>query len=391
MLLLAAAGCHKEPPPAPPEDGECSGARCVEEAEAKMYYRDYEGAREPLAAVCEKGDAFQCFRLAELHQHGRGGPVDLAKAAEIYENSCAHDYPEACERRSDLAREGQGGPAIELEFAVKACTGGRPVACTRAAQQLSAGRGVEADVVQATELFQKACKLGDVDGCNGAGDLLLDPEGSTEAKARGLAAYISACVGHSGYGCLKAGVAFHDGTGTKRDVDRAVQHFTRACEWSVPDGCHVAKQLAEAEGKPVELELTSAAAELGAGGLEARQLSCRMAEQGLPALSKVIAGVARSKDSLDECAKQGAALAVKWEFESGKFVAAKVVGRAPKTVKQCVTYVLRKKAKFSRTGSCEAVLLLGDPDGAAKALAARANAPADDGRVHVKMGDEDEE
>ena len=33
-----------------------------------MYYHDYDHAREPLAAVCENGDGFGCYRLAELHQ-----------------------------------------------------------------------------------------------------------------------------------------------------------------------------------------------------------------------------------------------------------------------------------------------------------------------------------
>lgn len=391
MVLLAIAGCHKEPPPTAPSDDSCFGARCVEEAEAAMYYKDYDNAREPLTAVCEKNDGFQCFRLAELYQQGKGGPVDLAKAAEVYEKSCAADYPEACERRSDLARDGQGTPEIEYEYAVKACTGGRQLACTRAGQQLAAGRGVQSDLVQAIEMFQKGCKLGDIDGCTGAGDLLLLPQSSAEAKARGLTAFINACAGHSGYGCLKAGVAFHDGVGTKRDVTKAEQHFTRACEFQIADGCHVAQQLKDAGGKPVELELTSKVAELAAGGLQAHDLSCRMAAQGEPALSKVIAGVARGKDSLDSCAKDGAAVGVHWEFEDGKFREVKFIGRTPKKLKQCVAYVLRKKAKYSRNGSCEAVLLLGDSDGAAKALAARLAAPVDDGKTHIRMSSEDED
>ncbi|WAS95616.1 tetratricopeptide repeat protein [Nannocystis punicea] len=356
-----------------------------------MFYKDYDNAREPLKAVCEKNDGFQCFRLAELYQNGRGGPVDLPKAAEVYEKSCAADYPEACERRSDMARDGTGTPAIELEYAIKACTGGRPAACTRAGQQLSAGRGVEADQTQAIDLYQQGCKLGDIDGCTGVGDILLAPDSSAEAKMRGVTAYINACIGHSAYGCFKAGLAFHDGTGTKRDVVKAEQHFARACEWQHDDSCHVVKQLAEAAGKPVELELTTKAAELGAGGLETRDVSCRMSEQGVPALAKVIAGVAKSKDSLDSCAKEGAAIAVRWAFEDGKLREAKVVGKAPKQLKECVSYVLRKKAKYARTGTCQAVLLVGDPDGAAKALAARANAPVDDGRKHIRMSHEDEE
>lgn len=394
VLLFAAVGCHKEASQAPQEDGECFGARCVEEAEAAMYYSDFEGAREPLAAVCERGDAFQCFRLAELHHHGKGGPVDLAQAASLYEAACANDNAEGCERRSALAREGHGGPAVELEFAIKACTGGRPLACTQAGQQLDGGRGVERDEVQAIALFEKGCKLGDIDGCTGAGDLLLaNPKGTVETRARGVAAYISGCVGHSGYGCLKAGIAFHEGVGIKRDVEKAAAHFKRACEWGEKDGCHVAQQLAEAEGAPVKLELTTAVAELARGGLEARDFSCRMSKQGLSALNGVLSSFARRKDALDACAKQGAAIGLSWEFADGKVQEAKIVGKTPSKVGKCVVWALRK-VKLGNTGSCEAVLLLGDPEGAAKSLAARPSqqeVKKDPNVRHLRMGEGDDE
>ncbi|HEY8375861.1 MAG TPA: tetratricopeptide repeat protein, partial [Nannocystis sp.] len=319
FTLVAFPACHRNRSEAQePESEECFGARCVEEAEAAMWYKDYEKAREPLTAVCERGDGFQCYRLAELWHYGRGGPVDMGKAAKYYEASCAGDYPEGCEKRAELAREGDGDPAVELEYAMKACEGGRPLACVRAGEQINTARGVERDEAKAIEMFQKGCRLGDTDGCNGAGDLLFAQK-SIDAQTRGLAAYIAACTGHSGYGCLKAGIAFHEGIGTRRDIERARQHFARACEFLENDGCLIEKELAKAGGEPIVLQFTSEVDELASGGLQAYDFTCRMTEQGPSALDMVLSRVARHKDSLDGCMKNsGAAVAVAWEFDKNR-------------------------------------------------------------------------
>ena len=385
-LTLLAAGCHKEASKPPQEEGECTGARCVEQAEAAMYYHDYDHAREPLAAVCENGDGFGCYRLAELHQHGRGGPVDLDKAALLYEQSCAKEHPDGCVRRSELARDGTGGPATELDYTVKACMLGLAPACLRAGQQIDKARGVEREEGKAIELYEKACGLGEVDGCNGAGELLAGPDSPPDAKSRALTAFIKACVGHSGYGCLRAGVAFHDGVGIPADLEKARSHFTRACDFSEQDGCRAAEQLTAAAGKPIELELTTKIAEINKDGLEARSVACRMSEHGLPTLNGVLAVVASHKESLDACAKDGAAVAVSWDFTTGRVREVKLPGNGSRKLGKCIDAALRK-ARMPATGTCEAVLLLGNPEGAAKALAARGNG---DGRKHVKVSAEDE-
>lgn len=395
LLTLALVNCHKEPVTAPVDDG-CWGATCVEQAEAAMYYGDHAAAREPLGIVCETGDAFACYRLAELHHKGKGGPVDLEKAATLYATSCEKEHGEGCEKRADLTLEGQGGPEVELEYLQKGCELQRPLACQRAGVQLEAGRGVPRDVFAAISSYEKACKLGEVDGCTAAGVLLSDPEGPEQAKARALSSFISACVGHSGYGCLRAAIAFHNGVGTKPDIDKAKAHFTRACEWSEQDGCHVVEQLNAAEGKPVTLELTTRAQELDQSGLQAHWLSCRMDEQGLPAVTAILAEVARYKPALDGCAKEGAAIGLSWEFADGRVQDARLTGRGSKKLATCLTSAMRR-ARVSTTGTCEAVLLLGDPDGARKGLAAkqaRAAArakKAEAGQHHIKMSDLDEE
>lgn len=355
-----------------------------------MYYKDYDHAREPLTLVCEKKDGFQCFRLAELWQQGRGGPVDLTKAAKYYEDSCEYEHGEGCERRADLAKdETLGGAAVELQFAMKGCQHQRPAACQRAAEQFREGRGTERDEAKAIEFFEQACGLGETLGCTAAGDLWLRSS-KYDGKNRALSAFIRACTGHHPDGCLKVGIAFHDGIGTKPDIDKALQHFNKACEWGQQDGCHAAEQIKAADGKPVDLQLTTATPEITHNGMQIRDLSCRMSEQGPAALDKVMASVARWKQKLDKCAEKGGAVGIAWEFEGGRVREAKMTDRIGRRVGGCVIATL-KKARMPATGTCQAVILVGEPEGATNALTVRTEKLQkikDGNTIHV--GDEDE-
>lgn len=391
VFVSLVSGCNREAPPEAPPSGPCDGARCVEMAEAALYYKDHAAAREPLTLVCDNKDGFACYRLAELYQHGKGGPVDLDKAAELFERSCEYEHFEGCDKRADLARAGTGTPAIELDFAVRGCEGRRPLACVAAGKQLSDGRGVDRDVPRAISMYEKGCGLGDVDGCSGAGDLLNDPAGTYETKARALTAYIAACRGNNGYGCLKVGLAMYEGLGVPRNEEKARTNFSRACEFNIKDGCSAIKQLDQAKGKEVDLALTTTAAQLGRDGFETRNLSCLMTDHGLPALGEVVASVARHKAALDACATDGAAVGVVLEFERGKVREARVKGKTPGKVSKCVKDTLQK-VRLASEGKCEAVLLLGNPDGAAKSLAARLEAAAEkgDGLNHVQVSHEEE-
>lgn len=391
IALTVFAACHKEENTAAPvKDDKCSGARCVEKAEAAMYYRDFAAAREPLEIVCKAGDGFQCFRLADLYRNGQGGPVDLEKAVSLYEASCAGKYGEGCERRAEYVKEGFGGPEVELDYAVKACELQRPLACLRAGEQVQAGRGAERDDTRAIMLFQNGCRLGEAIGCTQAGDLLLDAKRPPEDKARGLAAYISGCVGHNGYGCLKAAIAFHEGLGTRVDLEKARMHFSKACDFNEQDGCRLAQALTASNGEPVDLELTTKAAELDRGGLEVKNISCRMSQLGIPALGEVLGGVASAGEALDACAKEGAAVAVSWQSEGGKVRSAKVTDKIPPKLSKCVVAALRK-ADVGIDASCEAILLFGDADGSVKALSLRQEQQDKaNGIIRKKVTSEDE-
>ena len=369
LLALLGAACHKEATTAPGPDG-CLGARCVEEAEAAIWEGEDAKAREPLTILCDKRDGFQCFRLAELHEKGRGGPVDLDQAAHYYEESCKLEHADGCERRYRLAAEGKGGPEVELEYALKGCDLGVRLACTYAGDLLHQGRGVSQDNRRAALAYEKGCGLGDPEGCIRAGDLLFDPKGPWEQQARSLAAYLSACTGYNSRGCVRSGVAFYDGVGVNRSEERAAAQFAKACDMSDDDGCHLAKQIAAAKGQRIALDLTTTADALESFGLEARDLACRLPEQGTPALAKILAALAANVDKLDACAPAGAALGVDLTLAKGRVTDVRLRDKLDKKTAECVTAALRR-AKPPLDGACKLVVLLGDDAAAAQAYEAR--------------------
>ena len=122
-------------------------------------------------------------------------------------------------------------------------------------------------------------------------------------------------------------------------------------------------------------------------GLEARTVSCRMPQQGLSALEEMMSYFAEHKAALDGCAKEGVAVGVTWDFAGGRVKDAKVTDELPPKQAKCITAALRK-ARPTDSGSCKAVLLLGDPDGAAKALAVRSAPKGKHVRVGKEEGDE---
>ncbi len=365
--------CKPKETAAPVDEG-CSGSSCVEQAEAALWEGRDKDAREPLLALCdEDSDPFSCFRLGDLFRDGKGGPKDVVSAAEYYTKSCEFDYKEACERRFELARD-QGETEVALDYANKACEGGRPYGCTAAGPMfLELGKREEAITA-----FEKGCNLGEASSCSAAGDLLYKPKGSTYDNGRALSDYISACQGYDGHGCLQAGIMFHDGIGTPVTLDKTLSNFKSACELGIKDGCRNQKLVAAAGGKQAVLSLTTTAETLELDGLTAHAISCQMSQSGEAALREALGVVTRRKRNLDACTEDGAAVKVKWTFEKGRVKDVRSRGTRKRVA--CVTKALKKRS-ISGTGACEAVLLIGDPTGAAEAWdkkAAKANAESKD-------------
>ncbi|MCA9716805.1 MAG: sel1 repeat family protein [Myxococcales bacterium] len=387
-MALAPVACERGPDTQPPDGasgGEggsgaegggastssCEPTACTEQGLEAARVQDFAAARGLFSRACDGGDAAGCFHLGEIFENGRDTDRDLARAAEAYAKGCAGGDSKACVNRGQLALTGDGpdpGPATAYEFLVKGCDGGHALACTTAAELAYSGNGVDRDEPKAIALYEKACDAKEVVGCLNAGELLYDPSKDKKVNERAVAAFTAACDGGHGGGCVKLGVAHYRGVGAAKDTSKALEAFKRGCaaERKHEDGCHASKQLEAAKGKPVTLELTTAIDRWDQDVL-ARDLSCRMREQGPIALGDVMAGIAPVKAKLDACAPAGAAVQVSWTLSGGKLRDAKVDRGGDDAINKCVTKTLNK-ARVSQSGTCSAKLLLGDKKGAESAL-----------------------
>lgn len=241
---------------------------------------------------------------------------------------------------------------------IKACDAGAERGCTSAAEQLHNARGVPRDSERVIILYEKACSMGQMIGCTNAGELLLDPNGDAQVNARAAAAFTSACDGGNGYGCLKLGVSRYEGWGVAKDVAAAREAFKRACDAGVQDGCHVEAQLAQAKGKRVPLELTTAVDKMNYEGMLFTGLSCRMREQGLMALGDVLSEIARNKAAFDKCSAATVPVQATWRASGGRVREVTIEGASDPKLGACVSKALRK-AKVKATGECRATISVG--------------------------------
>jgi TPR repeat protein len=92
-----------------------------------------------LVASCDAGDARGCLNLAELHASGKGASRDALLAGRLFAFACDHEEVTAC---AALARsnEDSGQLAEASELFGKACAMGDPISCTHEEATLGAMR-----------------------------------------------------------------------------------------------------------------------------------------------------------------------------------------------------------------------------------------------------------
>lgn len=101
---------------------------------------------------------------------------------------------------------------------------------------------------------------------------------------------------------------------------------------------------------------------ISADGMEVRNLACTMEDGGLMASLLIVGVLASQKESLDACDPGGGAYLTAWEW-SGDDSAVSVLVASDRSKIPCVTKVF-SQYDAPLTGTCTAVLLVGDKAGA---------------------------
>ena len=159
------------------------------------------------------------------------------EAFGLYERACQLGAARGCVRQAAAMLRGQAGVSDErgaLALLRRTCQGDDgAVACLALGDLLERGvAGVAAaDPQQAVALYERACELGDAQGCVLLGRRLGDME-------QAAALYERACGADEPAGCLLAGRARLEGRGVPVDVGLAAERFERGCrELASPRNC----------------------------------------------------------------------------------------------------------------------------------------------------------
>lgn len=205
-------------------------AVCFEEGEQHDRAREYDKAGMAYAKGCDNGHAPSCTELALLQIDGKGLAKNPAKGLFTMEKGCKLGSAAACNNLGIISAHTEP-PRLDLAFTSfdKACELGNNEGCQEAGFRYEEGVGVAADPVAGLARFDKACKAGLQRACGALGYYVLTGKGAPADVPRGAQLLGDACDKGSGEACKNLGLLLRDGTILPRDPKRAVSLFDKGC------------------------------------------------------------------------------------------------------------------------------------------------------------------
>ncbi len=242
---------------------------------------DAKKARALAQEACTGGQPMGCLLLATMELRGEGGPVATAKAVARFQALCRGGLARAC---NDLgvAQRGTDAAAAEATFRracakgnalacanvgvieakrgdygaalprlQRACDAKVPSACVQLAVCASRGQGRAKDASAAGIYYQRACKLGDANGCSGLALLLFVGAPGVPARPReAMHLWRSLCESGHAAACFNLATGYRVGAkgALKPRPEAARAWFARACELGVKQACSAAESPARPSG-----------------------------------------------------------------------------------------------------------------------------------------------
>lgn len=190
------------------------------------------------------------YYAALEHLEGRAKNPDPAKAIDLLEDACGKKLGMACTQLGFVHLRGRGGIEADagqaITFYDRACTLGDLDGCIGAAEMHASGVvSGKVEHEKAVPLLDRACKAGSGRACHllaGKYDFAL---GVAEDKAKAAALYTKAfgmleaeCGKGVGASCDLVGVMYRDGSGVAYDIAKAVAAFGKGCDGGAGDACY---------------------------------------------------------------------------------------------------------------------------------------------------------
>ena len=190
----------------------------------------------PVVAVETCPDKDTCDNLA--HPFHDSAP---AKWIIGIERACTFGQEFDCDEAGDYWRaQKQAKKAFALYE--RACTLGNRQGCLDGGVQVFQGDGIDKDVTKGLALIDKGCDYGSLVACKDMSVIYDNGEGGIAKDAAKAFAYAEKSCGDGGFdaadggqvafGCTAAGVALFEGIGRKIDADKGFAYFDKACGYS---------------------------------------------------------------------------------------------------------------------------------------------------------------
>lgn len=208
-----------------------------------------------LERACSGGDEQACLLLADLLDEGLGVLKDEARASSLRNESCtARNYGHGCYLLGDaLLEKGSAAQVAEgVELFQRACELGHLEGCERYGTALQLGKGVAAiDVAAALEVYSATCDKGHASSCRRLGSIYKKGQLAEHDASRTVHFYERACELGDIYSCNELGDIHLTGLDAiAKSPDRAARFFESACELGEGRSCYRLSQLLQRGDAP---------------------------------------------------------------------------------------------------------------------------------------------
>lgn len=158
---------------------------------------------------------------------------------QVSQNACNSGNLQDCIALADLYLE-EKNSLKAIEVLVAACEKKSGEACVKLSNIYDSGNGVEKSQYLFLGYAQKACEMGNMDGCYDLGVKYYRGEGELIKKdiAKAFQLFNKACVGGNQKGCNNVAVIYNNGeNGISRNVKKARELFDVACKSGYAPSC----------------------------------------------------------------------------------------------------------------------------------------------------------
>lgn len=255
-------------------------------------------------ADCRRGDGEACWVVGRWYRGGLRLPQDLPKARQLLSQGCSRQFQKSCDELNELDLENgtpaqvsvaasyferrcdtgevhrcmdmarrylEGKPRLSVDkarsrrYADKACDLGNAEGCKLAAQFAYHGQGGPKDGKRVAQALNTACEVGDNQACQVLSESARTGDGMPVDGPLALSAAEKGCGRKDGMSCVSAAMAVYNApAGLVRDGERARHYADRACELEIALGCLMLEQIARSgEFGPPDTATAMDAAERG--------------------------------------------------------------------------------------------------------------------------------